>query len=117
MLADPQSVTVNSIAISLPATRIESTKTTYSSADGNNRLIVSFDDAKKDKTRYLLRFEEDAIAAHPITGANVKQTLAAYIVIEQPTVGFTDARVLFVLAGMFSWADATLLGKVLGNQH
>jgi len=117
MLSDPQSITIATIATSLPAVRIEATKTTYQSADGKQRLIISYDDKGKASTRYLIRYEEDAIAADPISAVNAKKTLAAYMVIDQPAFGFTDARVDEVMAGLKLLADSTFLLKVLGNQH
>lgn len=115
-LADPQSITINAVATSLPLVRREATKATYQSAAGDQRLIVSYDDKGGKSTRYLIRYEEDAIAADPITGANVRKVLAYYWVIEQPTFGFTDARVSLVSTGFKALVDATLLGKVLGNE-
>jgi hypothetical protein len=117
MLTDPQSITIATIATSLPAVRIEATKTVYQSAAGDKRLIVSYDDKTKNATRYLIRYEEDAVSADPISAVNAKKTLACYMVIEQPAFGFTDARVDEVMAGLKALVDSTLLLKVLGNQH
>lgn len=116
MFSDPQAITINLVTHSLPAVRREATKTTYQYADGTQRLILSYDDKGGKSTRYLVRYEEDAISADPISAVNAKKTLAVYFVIEQPAFGFTDARVDYVIAGLKLWLDSTNTLKVLGNE-
>jgi hypothetical protein len=115
VLADPQTITIDGVAVSLPRIKIEGTKTTYQSADGLHRLIVSYTDAKGN-TRYLVRYEEDAVSSDPISAVNKKVSADVYLVIDQPSFGIDDTRVAKICAGLFSLLDATMLGKVLGNQ-
>ncbi|DAD51345.1 coat protein [ssRNA phage Esthiorhiza.3_6] len=115
MLNDPITINISAVDIVMPRTRTEPTKSVYRSADGLHRLVVSYSE-NKGSTRYLLRYEEDAVAADPISAANKQVSSALYLVIDQPTFGIEDARVAAQWAGFKSLVDATLLGKVLGNQ-
>jgi hypothetical protein len=114
-LADPQSFDSATLNLIKP----EPTRSTYATADGTERFIVSYQEDKQ-KTRYLVRGEKDVIATDPITGASVKKTLSAYMVIDQPVYGFTDTEAKDFALAIGTWLSASSaanLVKVLGNQH
>lgn len=111
-LADPQSVA----SVSLALTKPEPTRSTYESADGTRRFIVS-NTLDKSKSRYLIKSEVDFVNA--TTGKVV--TLVVYIVADVPTdtaVDDTDAKDEILALGTWcSASSAANLIKVLGNQH
>jgi len=119
MLTDPQTITIDGTAISMPLVSSQGTTSLYRSADGLHRLKVSYTESKNN-TRYLLRYEEDAVAADPISSLNQKVTAAVYLVIDQPTFGIDDARLVKVITGMKTWLNTgsgLLVERVLGNEH
>jgi len=119
MLADPQTITINSVAIGMPLINNQGTSSLYQSADGTSRLRVSFTPGK-GSTRYLIRYEEDAISADPISAVNKKVTASIYLVIEQPSFGISDARIVLIMAGLKTLLATTSNGfveKVLANEH
>jgi len=119
MLPDPQVVTINSIAISMPLVSSQATSSLYQSADGLSRLRISWT-ANKGSTRYLVRYEEDAIAADPITAVNKKVTASIYIVFEQPSFGISDARMILITAGLktlLNTGAGLFVERILSNEH
>ena len=91
MLADPQSVTVNAVAISLPATLRGENRSEYTSADGNSKLSLSSNYGKR--TRRTIRWDFQKIAADPLVSAqNIKYTGSVYLVFDLPVTGYTPAE-------------------------
>jgi len=58
MLADPQSVTVNAVAISLPTVRRGVDTSTYRAADGNTELVLSHSYGKRVRRVVRLIFRK-----------------------------------------------------------
>lgn len=116
MLSDPQTLTIDGISTDLPSISVSPTETLYQSSDGKLRLRVSYT-TDKAKTRYLVRVEEDAISADPISAVNAKKTCAVYVVIDQPLFGFADTRVRDITVSLKDWLTSANILKVLGNQH
>jgi len=115
MLADPQSVTVNAVAISLPRTQMGATSNTYAATDGNTYMTT-----KQNKTanrfRREVRLSQKKIAADPISALNVEKGVSVYLVIDEPLVGFTDAEIGYLIDALKTWASSTNYNKVLGGE-
>jgi hypothetical protein len=118
-LADPQTITIDGVAISFALISTNGNSSLYQSADGAKRLRVSWTKTP-GRTRYLMRYEEDAISADPISAVNKKVTASLYFVVDQPDFGIDDARVVKIVTGMKTWlatSSGGLVEKVLGNEH
>jgi len=119
MLPDPQVITIDGVAISMPLVKVQGTESFYQSADGLSRLRISYT-VNKFSTRYLVHYEEDAVAADPITAVNKKVTIREYYVIDQPTFGISDAKAVKIVAGMktlLNTGSGLFVERVLGNEH
>jgi len=84
--ADPQSLTINSVANSLP--RISSGVNTgsFATADGTVKLSVSHSYGKR--TRRTIRVDHSKISADPLIGSqNIKSSMSVYIVADVPANG------------------------------
>lgn len=109
--ADPQSITVNSVAISLPRTGSGINTGTFTSADGNTKLTIANTYAKR--TRRTLRFDLSKIAADPLVSAqNIKYSMSAYLVVDLPVTGFTVAEAKQLIDGMMTYLTASTGAKI-----
>lgn len=116
MLADPQSVTVNAVANSLP--RI-SPATGFAGmfAKADSTLGLGFKITHASRDRVEIRLDFAKIAADPITAVNQKWTGSASIVINAPPNGvFTDTEIKDYVLGLTGWATSANLLKVLGDE-
>lgn len=115
MFADPQTVTVNAVAQSLAKVLTDGTSSTYQTADGNYIFKISHTKSR-DRIRSLVRIDQRAIVADPLTAVNDYETLSCYFVVERPEVGFTSTQVNHLVTGLKTWLDSTAVGKLFGQE-
>jgi hypothetical protein len=105
--ADPQVVTVNAVAKSMPRILTDGKSSTYQMADGSFKLTISHQ-LSKGRVRTTARIDQRAIVPDPLTSVNDYETLSFYFVVDRPEVGFTDTQVNQLKTGLASWlSDAT----------
>lgn len=114
-LADPQSITLGS-AVSLPRIHTGDMSAQYVAADGTASILVSHV-VKSARKRSLVRADRKKVSANVLT--DVKSEIAAVvnISIDRPVTGFTEAELIELVTGAFSWLTAGTnanLKKVLG---
>lgn len=116
MLADPQSVTINAVATSLPKTNPGSTVNVYTSADGNTSMTTK-------QTQSLLRFRREVrlsqkkIAADAVTGVNSEKSFSVIFVVDEPKGSvFTDTEIGYLIEALKSWLTSANQLKVLGGE-
>ncbi len=114
MLADPQSVTVNAVAQSLPAISREDLSSVYRTADGVYTLSIANTEGKRN--RRVVRLNHRKIAADPLTADNVEYTFSTYLVIDSPPVGYTITEMKDMILGLTGWLTSTNVTKVLGGE-
>jgi hypothetical protein len=111
MLADPQSVTYNSGSVSLPAVGRGVNTSSYQKDDGTMKLSISH--AYGKRTRRTVRLDFSKIAADPLVSAqNIKYSMSAYLVIDQPVTGFTVAESKLVVDALTAYLTASSGAKV-----
>jgi hypothetical protein len=117
--ADPQSVTIASNTVSLPRTSSGTNSGVFTSNDGTAKLSVSHTFAKRNRHQFRLDFSK--IAADPlIAGNNVEYSMSAYLVVDEPPVGFTVAEgtdVVKGLVGLLSASSYAAVTKFLGGEN
>jgi hypothetical protein len=116
MFSDPQSVTVNSVAQSMPRVENTGTSAVYKKADETYKLSISHTKAGRDRIRSLVRIDQRAIVPDPLTAVNDYETLSFYCVVDRPSVGFTSTQVNDLVAGLKTWLDSTAVGKLFGQE-
>ncbi len=114
MLADPQSVTVNAVAQSLPAIRREDLASSYRKDDGTYTLTISHQE--KQRNRRVVRIDHRKIAADPLTAENTEYTSAYYLVMDVPPVGYTNTEMKDIALGLTAWLTSANILKVLGGE-
>lgn len=114
--SDPQSVTIDGTAHSMPRVSSEGTKSLYSEADETLKMTISHQESK-NRTRHMVRLDLRTIAADPLTAVNEYQTVGVYLVIDEPEYGFTDDNIDDLCTGFKTWLSSANILKVLGAEH
>lgn len=116
--SDPQSLTISGTAVSLPRTSSGVNSGAFSAADGTVQVKISHANGKRN--RRTVRLEHSKIAADPLTAANTRYSMTAYIVVDTPLVGYTVAEAQAVVAGLTKWLTDTSgsnVAKLLGGEN
>lgn len=118
-LTDPQSVTLNSVANSLPKISVGDMKSIYQKDDGSVKLTVQHN-VGKTSTRRVVRLDTTTVVADPyLPDVNRVVPFSAYLVIASPNLGMSLATqkdaVKSLLTQLTASSDAVLT-KVLGGE-
>lgn len=117
--ADPQSVTINAVANSLPRVSSGVNTGSFRKDDGNVNLSVAHTYGKR--TRRQVRIDFSKIAADPLISAqNIKYSMSAYLVVDTPITGFSVAEAKQVIDGFLAWMSASSGAKItqlLGGEN
>lgn len=109
MYADPQSVTINSVAKSLARTESGDHNGAFeSTVDG---LQLGIQHALARRYRSTVRLDVSKVSADPLVpSTNRPYSMSAYLVLDIPPQGFTTTEVTNNLKGLVDWL------AVAGNQ-
>jgi hypothetical protein len=121
MFADPQSITpTGGSAISLPRIPSGATSGQFASADALTQLLISHQVASGGVKRHLYRIDQSKLVSDPFTPANSRYAKAyAYLVVGQPTFGYTAAECVALAGGMLTGLSASsfaALTKMVGGE-
>lgn len=119
MLTDPQSITVNSVAKSMPRILNDGNHSTYQMSDQTFSLDVrhtSFKKDKKSRIRSLVNFTQRAVVADPLTAVNDYETVSVSVQVDRPEAGFTSTQIDQMVVGFKTWLDSTMVGKLYGRE-
>lgn len=112
---DPQSVTVNAVAQSLPNISRERLGSQYRKDDGTYSLKIQHSEGKRNRRTIRLDFQK--VAADPFEPAlNQKFTGSAYMVVDAPPTGFTNVEIKDIVLGLTAWLSSANVLKVLGGE-
>jgi hypothetical protein len=116
--SDPQSLTINSVAVSLPRTSFTANSGAFTAADGTVKLSVSHQSGKRN--RHVIRVDHSKIAADPfLSSVNTKFSMSAYVVIDVPATGYTATEAKQVADALAAYLTATSgsnITRVLGGE-
>lgn len=113
--ADPQTVTVNAVAKVMARVLIEGKKAIYQLADQTFTLTISHLVSNR-RIRSMVRIDQRAIVADPLTAVNDYETLSFYFVLDRPDYGFTQTQCEQLIAGLKTWLDNTAIGRLYGQE-
>lgn len=116
--ADPQSVTINAVANSLP--RISSGVNTGAFQKDDTTVALSVSHQYGKRTRRQLRLDHSKIAADVFTSDNVKYSMSAYLVIDIPETGYTVAEQKQIVDALSAYCTASSGAKItqlLGGEN
>lgn len=118
MIADPTSVTYNSVATSLPRINSQGRASTYASADGALTLDVSHS-VRGGRESSLVKLSHKKTTADPLFPAqNRPYTMSVHLVMNRPfDQGYSDADATLVYDALTAWlTNATNKGKIMGGE-
>lgn len=117
--ADPQSVTISGVAISLPRTSSEKEGGTFTASDGNTEFTVSHRNGKRKQHR--IRLTSTKIAADPLQAStNVISSMSASLLVDVPLAGFniTEAKaVVDALVAYLAASTGARVTQLLGGEN
>lgn len=109
--ADPQSVTINAVAASLPRTSNLGSSSVYTKDDGLVKLSISHSGTKR--FRRVVRLDHSKISADPFLPAtNVKLGMSVYLVADVPVAGYTIAEQKQIVDALTAYLTASSGAKV-----
>lgn len=115
--ADPQTVTINAVAQTMPRTGSGINSGTFSTNDGTVKLTVSHAYGKRN--RRTIRIDHSKIAADPLTSENVEFSMSSYLVVDVPPRGYTVTEAKQVVDGLVAYLAASTganITKLLGGE-
>lgn len=115
-LADPQTVTVNTVAKTLNRVKTDGYSSWYATDDGTFTFRVAHQ-FNKTRTRRSVRLDQLVIAADPLTAENTSQQAGVYLVIDEPQYGFSDTELNYLVQALVAWLTSVNVGKVCATQH
>ncbi len=117
--ADPQSVTIAGVAVTLPRTGSGQDSGSFTSNDGLVQLTVSSSYGKR--TRRTLRLTHKKIASDPLlAGQSVPVSMTTYIVTDTPLTGYTVAQQKEIVDAFTAYLTASTgaqVTKLLGGEN
>lgn len=115
-LADPQTITVNTVGKTCNRIKSDGFRSEYATADEEYKFTVSHQESK-NRTRRMVRIDQRVVAADPLTSVNEYKTLGVYCVIDEPEYGFDDTDIDYVVQALVDWLSSANVAKILSNQH
>jgi hypothetical protein len=117
--ADPQTVTINSVANALPRVGSGVNVGSFSKDDGTVKLGISHAYGKRN--RRVARVDHSKIAPDPlISSTNIKYSMSAYLVVDVPVTGYTIAEQKQIIDALTAWLSASSganTTKLLGGEN
>lgn len=118
-LADPQVITVNAVAKSMPRIDSQGTHSVYQLEDQTFTLDIRHTANRKDKKlrhKALVTFTQRAIVPDPLTSVNDYETVSISLMIDRPEAGFSSTQIDQMVAGFKTWLTTTMVGNLYGRQ-
>lgn len=118
MFSEPQSVTINAVAQSLPRTGTGPNSGVFTKDDGTVRLSVSHSYGKRN--RRAIQLSTNKVSADPLaTGVFQKTDMSVTLVVNHPLVGYTNAEVkqnVDALVAYLAASSGAQITKLLGGE-
>jgi hypothetical protein len=116
--SDPQSVTVNAVAQSLPRVSTGLNESSYRKEDGSYRMTIRHSYGKRVRTN--IRLDNVKLAADPFTPSiNKEINVNVGFTIDRPVAGFTNAEIKYVADALVAYLTASSganVTKLLGGE-
>ena len=108
--ADPQSITINAVANSLPRTSSDPAGV-FTKDDGTVKLTVSHRQVKGRNQR-LLRLDHSKIAPDVFTSDNIRHNFGVWLSVDAPAEGYTVAEQKLIIDGFIAFMSASSGAKI-----
>jgi len=116
MFADPQSVTINSVAQSLPAIARTVDNSMYQKDDATVKMTIAHQ-FKVERNRFTIRLDQNKVAADPLASSNNKvYSQSVILTMDKPVAGYSNADTQLLATALVTWLTSGNLLKVLGGE-
>jgi hypothetical protein len=116
MFADPQTVTINSVAQAMPRVSQKERSSVYTKNDQSFTLDIGHIPAAKGRIRSKVGLTQRAVVTNPLDSSNDYDTLTFYCVMDRPAYGFTMAQAEQLIAGFQAWLTSGNVDKLWGQE-
>lgn len=117
MFADPQSVTYNTVAKSLPTTGRGADESTYKLNDSGVVYTMKLGHQFKRRNRVVARLQRDAFASDPLVPAqNILASATATFTIDFPNIGMTAADAQLLGLALKDWLSSANILKLVNGE-
>lgn len=116
MFTDPITLTVNSVAQTMPRIETNGQQSVYQKADQTFTLKISHQNASGNRVRSMVRVDQRAVVPDPLTAVNDYENLGVFLVIDRPQAGFTVTQVDQLVQGLKAWLTSTAVGQLFGRE-
>lgn len=116
MLADPQSVTINGVANSLPRVVQEALSATYQNTDESVVLTVTHVNTKAGRVRSTVRLDQRKIVTSPLDSTNDYDTTSIQFIIDRPSYGFSNLDVRYLKNALTGFLTDATVDKLFGKE-
>lgn len=117
--ADPQTITINAVAQTLPRVSSGVNAGAFKKDDGTVSLSVTH--AYGKRTRRVLRVDHSKIAADPLISAqNIKYSMGVQLIIDTPVTGYTVTeakQIADALVAYLSASSGARITQLLGGEN
>lgn len=117
--ADPQSVTINGVATSLPRTSSGTNSGSFGSSDG--LVTESVSHAYGKRVRRTIRLNQSKFTADPLVPSqNIRPSMSVYMVVDAPVLGFSVTEQKYLVDAFTAYLTASSGAKVtqlLGGEN
>lgn len=111
--ADPQSITINAVALTL-ARVAQDPQGTFVTSDALVSETIGQQVTANGRNRRLIRLDHSKVAANPFDSTlNAKYNMAVYVVVDVPNVGYTVTEQKQVTDGFMTYLTASSGAKML----
>lgn len=116
MFSDPQSVTIATVANSLPRTGTSLNQSKYSSSDRTKVLSVTQTNGRRNQSR--VRLDNSKIVTDPLASdRSLPVSMSVYLVADTPLTGYTTQEVIDQVVALADWLKAgTNAAKLVGGE-
>lgn len=117
MFADPQSVTYNAVAKSLPAISRGETSSEYRLDDSGVVYDFTLGHQFSKRKRVVARLRRDSYASDPLVPSqNILASMSATLTIDFPISGLTAADALLLAKALVAWATDPNITKLCNGE-
>lgn len=117
--ADPQSVTINAVPMTLPRVSSERDAGSFRKDDGTVAMKVSHTYGKR--VRHLIQLDHQKYAADPlVSSTNVLRTMKCYMVVDVPLQGYTvteQKQIVDALTAYLTASTGARTTQLLGGEN
>lgn len=118
MFSDPQSVTINAIANSLPRTSVGDRTASYTKDDETVVLTIGHTATNRGRVRRQVRLDVTKVAADPFVANQSREVSSSvYLVIDEPSdSAFSNTELLNNTKGLIGWLTDANVTKVIAGE-